>query len=158
MSSPAENVISIVDGHQSCCLPRECLKEVACRCRRAPALWNSRSMVALSWIGSPPGCTCWRPGFRYPYLETGLQSLVRVRSCWSEVEPNPTQLMSLQKGDGADLGTARRTMCVDGSRDNVMLFQASYASCQLPAATEQSFLPDLRDTRPSDTLVWISGL
>lgn len=147
MSSPAENIISIVNGHQSCCLPGECLK-VACQCRRAPALWNSRSMVALSWIVSPPGCTCWRPGFRYP----------RVRSCWSEVEPNPTQLMSLQKGDGADLGTARRTMCVDGSRDNVMLFQAKYASCQLPAATEQSFLPGLRDTRPSDTLVWISGL
>lgn len=65
--------------------------------------------------------------------------------------------MSLQKGDGADLDTAR-TMCVAGSRDNVMLFQAKYASCQLPAATEQSFLHGLRETQPSDTLVWISGL
>lgn len=66
------------------------------------------------------------------------------------MESNPTQLMSLQKGDGADLDTARRTMCVDGSRDNVMLFQAKYASCQLP----QSRVFSLASERLGPLTLW----
>lgn len=67
---------------------------------------------------------------------------------WSRVDPNPTQLMSLQKGGRWRFG--HRTMCLDGSRDNMMLSQAKNASYQ-PA---QSRVFSLALERISPVTLW----